>query len=580
MKNKGFTLIELLAVIVVLGALALITVPIVTSSITKSQQSADTRKVEIYAKSINQAILDKQIDEDFIIEDGCYNVNNSGNLCLNDSCTSILEITAKNKPKSGTVCMQDKKISSITMNDKLYEYDETDTLVLIKTYTVTFNTNGGTEISSQIVHDGETVKKPKNPYKQGYKVKEWQLKGNTYNFDTPVTKNITLTVLWEETPIYTLMTGENFNLAIKTLETGTLDQSLIYFPFSEIKRVEFYSNGELPEGYTLETLQALPSTVVSETGETIKAYYDDNDKNIFVYSDGEIAWNENRDFMFAEFTELEEFTIPSNVTRIGAHTFAGCSKLKEILIPSTVKTIDDYAFSASYNIGSTSYMSACGIENVIIENGITRIGKGVFYDCSSLKSINIPDSVTSIGDFAFSGCTSLTSVTIPSSVTIIGEEPFGACRKLESITIESGNPNYEDRGSNAIIEKATNTLLVGSKNTIIPNNIISIGDYAFSGRRITSITIPNSVTHIGNGAFLQSGLTSITIPSSVTSIGRGAFISCSSLTSVTFENPNGWWYSSSADATTGTSIDVSNPSTNATNLKGSYGIGRNYWKRS
>lgn len=37
---------------------------------------------------------------------------------------------------------------------------------------------------------------------------------------------------------------------------------------------------------------------------------------------------------------------------------------------------------------------------------------------------------------------------------------------------------------------------------MVPNSVISIGDYAFSAcRGIASITIPNSVTRIGNGAF-------------------------------------------------------------------------------
>lgn len=70
---------------------------------------------------------------------------------------------------------------------------------------------------------------------------------------------------------------------------------------------------------------------------------------------------------------------------------------------------------------------------------------------------------------------------------------------------------------------------------IIPDNIISIEDYAFSScDSLASVVIPNSVTSIGYYAFEYcSSLTSITIPSSVTSIGGGAFKYCSSLTSIT-----------------------------------------------
>ena len=72
-------------------------------------------------------------------------------------------------------------------------------------------------------------------------------------------------------------------------------------------------------------------------------------------------------------------------------------------------------------------------------------------------------------------------------------------------------------------------------NTVnISNGITRIGDCAFDGLGITSITIPDSVTSIGNDAFGDcENLTDITIPDSVTSIGEGAFRNCKSLTSIT-----------------------------------------------
>ena len=86
----------------------------------------------------------------------------------------------------------------------------------------------------------------------------------------------------------------------------------------------------------------------------------------------------------------------------------------------------------------------------------------------------------------------------------------------------------------SIIETESNTLVFGCKNTIIPNSVTSIEDYAFKGcSGLTSIEIPNSVTSIGSNAFRDcSGLTSIEIPNSVTSIGNSAFSGCSGLTRV------------------------------------------------
>ena len=179
------------------------------------------------------------------------------------------------------------------------------------------------------------------------------------------------------------------------------------------------------------------------------------------------------------------------------------------------------------------------INEVTISNSATSIGMYAFYGCSSLTSITIPNSVTSIGEKAFMNCSSLTSITIPNSVTSIGDMAFMDCSSLTFIVVETNNAKYDSRDNcNAIIETATNTLIVGCKNTIIPNSVTSIGSRSFIYcSSLTSITIPNSVTSIEMYAFYGcASLTSVTIGDSVTSIGKEAFSGCSSLTSVMIGN--------------------------------------------
>ena len=177
------------------------------------------------------------------------------------------------------------------------------------------------------------------------------------------------------------------------------------------------------------------------------------------------------------------------------------------------------------------------ISNVlVIPDGVTSIGDGAFNRCKSLTSVIIPSSVTSIGDYAFANCFNLTSITIPASVTQISNTAFSFCYKLTSISVDKNNLVYDSRNDcNSIIETATNTLIIGCKNTIIPDSITSIGDDAFfycAG--LTSIAIPDSVKSISDRAFdCCFYLTDIKIPDSVKSIGNHAFVSCYRLKNIT-----------------------------------------------
>ena len=218
------------------------------------------------------------------------------------------------------------------------------------------------------------------------------------------------------------------------------------------------------------------------------------------------------------------------VTRVAWGAFMDCAYLKAVQLPNTIISIADFGFEGNQNLTSVN-----------IPEGVVQIGSSSFASNPKLEGIDLPSTLTTIGSSAFRGCNSITHINLPASVTSIAGWAFSYCSSLTSITVEGGNTVYDSRNHcNAIIETATNKLIAGCENTIIPNTVTIIGDRAFSGRNsMTEMTITNGVKTIEEEAFTScSSLQSIYIPASVDSIAQGAFGYCPELTSITVDSNN------------------------------------------
>ena len=275
---------------------------------------------------------------------------------------------------------------------------------------------------------------------------------------------------------------------------------------------------------------------------------------------------------FFECTKLTSITIPQSVTVISNAAFQNCSELKTVEIKGQITKFDSNAFNGCVKL-----------ESDLITDSVTEIGNYAFNKCEKLTSVTIPGTVTTIGEGAFSGCIELKTVTIEDGVTAIGSWAFDGCDKLETVVVgnsvetlgtEAFSVTFKDaedrvltevgdlkestfKGGNGVLVKEDASVLnadgiryrlstdgtatvIGYTGTAtdvtIPStvsngtgtyNVIKIGDEAFKGKSLESVTIGDNVTDIGKSAFSGcTSLKSVRIGKNTATIGGSAFYDC------------------------------------------------------
>lgn len=266
---------------------------------------------------------------------------------------------------------------------------------------------------------------------------------------------------------------------------------------------------------------------------------------------GDPSEDEGQTFVF---TELEDGTysiastdydslpadlvIPSEyegkpVTVIAEYGFNG-AKITSLTIPDSVHTIGRCAFSYCKNLvklelgdgvtstGEHSFSNCEKLEDITYGNNLKVIGEFAFEECHSITEVIIPEGIVTVDGYAFYNCTSITNIKISSSVENIGYLAFAfTSNSLESIEVADGNANYYVDGG-CLIEKSFMMVILGYKNSVIPDGVGIIGSHAFFG---------------------CEGLTEIVIPASVTQIFETTFTNCKNLESITVNEGNIWYRS-------------------------------------
>lgn len=206
------------------------------------------------------------------------------------------------------------------------------------------------------------------------------------------------------------------------------------------------------------------------------------------------------------------------VTSIGDGAFKGNQLLEAVTIPSKVTAIQYASFFNCANLQKIEF--AKGSE-------IKEIGYQAFNRCEKLSECELPDTVQKISGHSFADCRSLKEIHLGEKLTEIGEGAFYG----SGITSVSLPNSLKTIGKNTFGECS---LL---KQVVLGNGIDGIVDGMFSGcGSLEQITLPKNVTYIGCESFSGTGLKEIDIPETVTSVGEQAFAWCQSLEKAVIKN--------------------------------------------
>ena len=287
---------------------------------------------------------------------------------------------------------------------------------------------------------------------------------------------------------------------------------------------------------------------------------------------------------------LISVSIPNTVVTIGERAFSD-NRFTSLSIPESVITIKQSAFHNSYD-GETR------LKSLTLGSNVVSIGESAFSN-GDLTELSIPASVIEIQAYAFQ-FQKLVSVLFLGDRPQINHQAFDSNYYIKAFTYCSGTEGWlgsalypngpiipvldcgEEDWFYTVNEGGTSATIVGCKSTcpreltipefIADYSVSKIGDGAFEGESIESVTLPDSLTDIGRGsfaytseletfnfgislleigygAFTESGIGSIKIPDSVITLGDYLFQRADSLNDVTIGNsveriPTGAFYDS------------------------------------
>lgn len=208
------------------------------------------------------------------------------------------EVTAQAQPAEGEefyAWMQNGKIVSTDANYTFTAVsDVTLTAVFDPIYTVSFDSNGGTPVESQLVIRGETASNPGEPTRSLYTFEGWYLDGTLYDFSKPVLSDLTLTAKWK-------LINEPIDPILPALIPATKTPTTGRFPFTDVTTGDWFydavkgawENG-LINGVTATTYQPKGTLTVAEAIKLASALHQ-------MIKDGKVTLTNGRGYWYETY---------------------------------------------------------------------------------------------------------------------------------------------------------------------------------------------------------------------------------------------------------------------------------------
>ena len=257
---------------------------------------------------------------------------------------------------------------------------------------------------------------------------------------------------------------------------------------------------------------------------------------------------------------IECITLPNSLLTIGANAFED-TNLKKVNIPFSVTSIGENAFRTNAMEEFTGKYSSDNHLLLIVDNeiigiayagiknetrfefpaGVISIPSNCLMGMSNLEEIIVNEGITRIGTYAFGECSSLKRITIPNSPNVsFGDGILARCPDLQEIYRDESQTDprfligYNQMSNGAFPDEYQyhwheNTLIAtalkGVKELVLDINIQGIGNKAISGKpELEVVDIKSSITSILSSAFEGCiNLRRVTLPPTLLTIENNAF---------------------------------------------------------